>query len=124
MHYVLNCLMLTKCDACGQIIEVMNMNQHLVKECDRKANYRSCRRCKESIRIEVLQKHEANQVCLPWKPPSQANRCPLCHKDIGPGERGWKTHLMSKKCPANERNNPEENANNLLADHEEHFHQE
>ena len=26
LHYVLNCLMLTKCDACGQIIEVMNVN--------------------------------------------------------------------------------------------------
>ena len=43
---------------------------------------------------------------MPWKPAGQANRCPLCHKDIGAGERGWRQHLKSKKCFANVRNNP------------------
>lgn len=30
------------------------------------------------------------------KPLDQANRCPLCHKDIAPGEDGWKLHLLQQ----------------------------
>jgi hypothetical protein len=110
LHYVINCLMLSNCNACGQIIEVANMNMHLIKECDKKALYKQCKRCKESIRLEIYQSHIEAEHCLPWKPPSQANRCPLCHENIAPGDRGWKAHLMQKKCTANERNDPKSRA--------------
>ena len=90
LHYVLNCLMLTNCNACAQIIEVSTLNTHLAKECAHKEQHRQCKRCRESIHVDEYAQHTASLDCLPRKPASQANRCPLCHKDIGAGERGWR----------------------------------
>ena len=84
------------------------MTSHLIKECVKKDLYKQCKKCKESIRLDVYDAHDKAKTCNPWKPANQANRCPLCHTDIAPGEKGWRLHLMSKKCPANERNNPEQ----------------
>jgi len=100
--------MLTNCNACGQIIEVSALNTHLLKECVKKDGFKQCKRCKESIAIDAHDAHTKALTCPPWKPASQASRCPLCHKDIGAGERGWRQHLMTKKCLANERNTPYE----------------
>lgn len=108
LHYVISCLMLTNCNACGQIIEVSALNTHLLKECVKKEDYKQCKRCKESISTEIYDEHTSALACAPWKPVSQANRCPLCHKDIGAGEKGWRQHLMTKKCTGNERNTPYE----------------
>ena len=83
------------------------MNGHLLKECIKKDTYKQCKRCKESISTEHYEQHTAKKACAPWKPLAQANRCPLCHKDIPPGDKGWRTHLMTKKCVANERNHPQ-----------------
>lgn len=107
MHYVVNCLMLTNCHACSQIIEVSSLNSHLVKECVKKHEFKTCKRCRESISVAEFEQHDKAQTCMPWKPLGQANRCPLCHKDIGAGEKGWRQHLMTKRCFANERNNPQ-----------------
>jgi len=52
LHYVVSCLMLTNCNACGQIIEVSSLNSHLVKECVKKDQHKQCKRCRESIHIE------------------------------------------------------------------------
>jgi hypothetical protein len=106
LHYLSYCLMLTNCLACGQIIEVSALNAHLVKECAQRSMFKQCKRCRESIAASEYDAHVALGACLPWKPPGAANRCALCHKDIGPGERGWRQHLMQKRCPAHERNNP------------------
>jgi len=83
------------------------MNAHLVKECAKKDLFKQCKRCKESIRLDEYEAHTSANKCLPHKSPIQANRCPLCHKDVPPGEKGWKEHLMKKKCPNNERTNPQ-----------------
>ena len=41
--------------------------------------------------------------CIPAKLLTIANRCPLCHQDIQPGENGWKKHLIKDGCPNNDR---------------------
>lgn len=62
-----------------------------------------CPRCKESVRTEIFEQHVQEMNCLISKPESDANRCPLCHLDIGPGPIGWKRHLVYEGCPNNER---------------------
>jgi len=64
----MNCLMLTNCNACAQIIEVSSLNNHLLKECLKKENYRQCKRCKESIYVEQYEAHFTAKGCMPWKP--------------------------------------------------------
>eukprot|EP00347_Sterkiella_histriomuscorum_P005376 403356849 len=105
-HYLNSCLMLTNCAGCTQIIEIQVVNSHLLKECTEKALYKQCINCKEAFLKDQMEEHKLsdNPGCHPPKPTSQANRCPLCHQDIGPVEQGWKDHLLSKSCPNNDRN--------------------
>ena len=39
LHFLNNCPMLTSCPGCGQIVEKLTLNVHLVKECTEKANF-------------------------------------------------------------------------------------
>jgi centrosomal protein CEP104 len=88
--------MLTNCNGCGQIIEISAINNHLIKECSEKALYKQCKKCKESFHKDGYDPHVKEAKCQPAKSLSQNNRCPLCHKDIPPLEKGWKDHLLSK----------------------------
>lgn len=37
-----DCALLAPCPACAQVVEVAGMPEHLLDECDQKANYVSC----------------------------------------------------------------------------------
>ena len=103
MHFWKDCAMLTECKHCSQVIEIETYNQHLLKECDKASEFKQCPRCKESIHQSSFDKHTESKDCLISKPPKAANRCPLCHQDIKPGEAGWKKHLIEDRCPKNPR---------------------
>ena len=104
LHYWRECPMLTSCSRCQQIIEVATLNDHLLHECAQKANHQQCGRCGEAIASKFYKMHVKRNSCLKKEPLSVASRCPLCHKNIGPGEEGWKSHLLTGKgCPKNER---------------------
>ena len=104
LHYWRECPMLTSCSRCQQIIEVATLNDHLLNECSQKSNHQQCGRCGEAIASKFYKMHVKRNSCLVKEPLSKASRCPLCHKNIGPGEEGWKKHLLTGKgCPKNER---------------------
>ena len=77
----------------------------MIKECTEKDNFKRCKTCKESFHKDSLESHQTANQCQAMKPVSVANRCPLCHKDIAPLDKGWKDHLLSKACSKNDRNN-------------------
>ena len=80
------------------------MNDHLVEECDNSKDFKRCPRCKEAVHVRDFEQHLDEALCNVAKPPSSANRCPLCHQDIKPaGPEGWKRHLLVDICPNNER---------------------
>lgn len=103
IHLWKDCPMLTLCQMCEQVVEISCLNTHLLEECDFKKSFRKCPRCKEAIHSNNYKQHTDEMACLPNKPLNVANRCPLCHSDIMPGEMGWKSHLISEGCPNNER---------------------
>ncbi|CDW88088.1 centrosomal protein of 104 kda [Stylonychia lemnae] len=103
MHYWRECIMLTECTFCSQVIEISTYNQHLLNECDKAKDFKQCGRCKESVNVAEYEQHVADKSCLINKPLKAANRCPLCHQDIKPGESGWKKHLTDEGCPKNPR---------------------
>jgi len=55
LHYVLKCLMLANCVACTQIIEVSTYNFHKISECEKKSDFRQCRRCKEAVEVDFYE---------------------------------------------------------------------
>ena len=97
--------MLTNCPGCTQIVEISALNSHLIKECQERDLFKKCKTCKEAFHKDEIEAHQTLNKCLMQKATSLANRCPLCHKDIGPLEKGWKDHLLGKTCPKNDRNN-------------------
>ncbi|RMX65269.1 hypothetical protein DD238_005696 [Peronospora effusa] len=102
-HFWGNCKMLTPCKMCGQVIEISTLNEHLLAECEMQQNHRECPRCGEAIITKFYERHVSLDDCTHRAPLESANRCPLCHDDIAPGEKGWRRHLLDEGCPNNPR---------------------
>ena len=72
MHYWRDCPMLTACGQCGQIIEVADLNRHLVEECDQNQAFR-------------------------YDPPLGQDLsfagCPLCFNELPGTDEGVRQHL-------------------------------
>ena len=90
IHFWKDCPMLIICPQCEQTIEILALNDHLLKECE-VGGTKQCDRCLEAIPTagDEYEIHVEEQSCQPAKPPNVANRCPLCHEDIPPGMKGW-----------------------------------
>lgn len=105
IHWWKDCPMLVSCPLCSQAVDIITLNPHLLKECEMHDEMRECPRCREAIHIDEFEIHVEEQACLPGKPVSRANRCPLCHDDVGSGVEGWKGHILEEGCPNNDRSN-------------------
>lgn len=105
-HYLYDCPMLIVCALCDQVVEICRLNEHLTTECTVKDRPKLCPRCKEAIQLNKFDEHVKRGTCRPALPLAEANRCPLCHADIDPGDEGWKKHLRDGTgCPYNDRTN-------------------
>lgn len=102
-HHEKDCVMFVKCAYCDTLLEVKNFNRHLLKDCSKKGNFKECKRCKEPIEIDLYKLHVEENGCEPAKNLNVANRCPLCHRDVQPHERGWVFHLTKEKCKLHNR---------------------
>ncbi|RUS82487.1 hypothetical protein EGW08_009750, partial [Elysia chlorotica] len=49
IHYWKNCPMLKRCTNCKQVVEIATYTDHLLTECEAKANFGKCPRCSEAI---------------------------------------------------------------------------
>ncbi|ELT95484.1 hypothetical protein CAPTEDRAFT_170133 [Capitella teleta] len=102
LHYWKNCPMLKRCSFCKQVVEIAGLTDHLVSECENKANFGKCPRCKEAVPKAELDQHLAEKSCTEAE--AGKNHCPLCHLNLPSGEDSWKEHLMGKEgCKANPR---------------------
>lgn len=91
--------MLTQCWECGQVIEIANLDEHLLEECEQRLEYKLCSKCKGVYRVEDFGSHE----CVRPKPQG-AVKCQLCKESVHPaGEIGWRKHVIEERCSANPR---------------------
>jgi hypothetical protein len=102
-HFNNECLFFINCENCNKNIEIKKLTNHRLNECKKKNEYKLCKRCKEAISSNIYDKHVKDNNCLPAKNPNSSNRCPLCHKDIGPGDKGFIQHLIKEECPQHNR---------------------
>ncbi|KAI9007147.1 hypothetical protein BC832DRAFT_432104 [Gaertneriomyces semiglobifer] len=102
-HYWRDCPMLMNCSLCKLIVEIPMLTDHRLKDCDRKADWRRCPRCKEAVKCTEFAAHIATHACRPAPTDPGVHRCPLCHQDVPDDEDGWKVHLMQDGCPGSDR---------------------
>ncbi|PRD24681.1 UNVERIFIED_CONTAM: Centrosomal protein [Trichonephila clavipes] len=110
-HYDKECPMLIRCSNCKQIVEIASLTEHLLEECESKSQYQQCPLCLEAIPSLNFDNHIKIRMCTMAKSSSEANHCPLCHKNIEPEEQGWRNHLMSDNgCAFNPRRKDKKNS--------------
>ena len=95
-NHIKVCKMYTECDKCKNFIEIKNLTKHRLNECKHKNEFKQCDRCKEAINSKEYDNHVKIKKCNIYK--SNYNRCPLCHKDILYGNKGFYRHLMIEGC--------------------------
>ncbi|KAL6459112.1 hypothetical protein MHYP_G00325840 [Metynnis hypsauchen] len=104
LHYWKHCPMLCRCLQCRQVVEISSLTEHLLTECEHRADFVQCPCCSEAIIRDQLTEHAQSTTCNSL-PDGSCNHCPLCHENFPPGEEGWKSHLMdsSAGCRQNTR---------------------
>jgi centrosomal protein CEP104 len=97
-EHQLQCVMFTTCNGCNNCIEVRVLTNHKLTSCTNKDNFIMCKICKEAINKDEYDNHQKIGKCNPAKNPNSSNRCPLCHKDIMPTDKGFYVHLVEEGC--------------------------
>eukprot|EP00826_Nyctotherus_ovalis_P003464 TRINITY_DN10706_c0_g1_i1.p1 TRINITY_DN10706_c0_g1~~TRINITY_DN10706_c0_g1_i1.p1 ORF type:complete len:772 (+),score=197.96 TRINITY_DN10706_c0_g1_i1:73-2388(+) len=102
LHMLNDCPMLYLCLSCGKIIEIININSHLLTECEGRKSFAECPVCCEAVSKHELDTHVDEGACNPAD--NAAIRCPLCHMDVVPATiEAWRNHILVQQCPNNER---------------------
>eukprot|EP00057_Strongylocentrotus_purpuratus_P005940 XP_011660414.1 PREDICTED: centrosomal protein of 104 kDa [Strongylocentrotus purpuratus] len=102
VHYWKYCPILTKCHNCKQVVEISTLTEHILTECDKRADFAQCPRCSETHSKADIDRYVSEKLCQPSKPGTA--RCPTCHLNIPEGEESWKKHLLGKDgCKASKR---------------------
>eukprot|EP00826_Nyctotherus_ovalis_P048724 TRINITY_DN5767_c0_g1_i7.p1 TRINITY_DN5767_c0_g1~~TRINITY_DN5767_c0_g1_i7.p1 ORF type:complete len:475 (-),score=76.82 TRINITY_DN5767_c0_g1_i7:66-1490(-) len=95
-HLYKVCPMLMHCLECGFILEIANLNTHLLKECREKTLYKECENCGEAVRVDRWNMHKENRCS---RTDSGAIRCAKCHDNVRPGTmKAWRQHILGKNC--------------------------
>jgi centrosomal protein CEP104 len=100
LHYWKDCSLLAPCTACGQVVEVAGMADHLLDECEHKADYISCDITGLVVRKDGYDAWKKSPQCEPC--PQGMIFCPLCLISVSDTDEAWKEHLFYK-CPKNTR---------------------
>ena len=103
IHQYKDCPMLMQCTNCKQIIEISNLNNHLLNECDFKDKFIKCNKCKQVVEKDTINDHQTSENCFDVNEDKE-KLCPLCHLNIIMDDI-WKIHFLENGCQHNIRAN-------------------
>uniref|UniRef100_A0A671K4Q6 Centrosomal protein of 104 kDa n=1 Tax=Sinocyclocheilus anshuiensis TaxID=1608454 RepID=A0A671K4Q6_9TELE len=63
LHYWKHCLMLQRCLQCRQVVEIASLTEHLLTECERRADFTQCPLCSEALTRDKLTEHAQSAAC-------------------------------------------------------------
>ncbi|XP_016142780.1 centrosomal protein of 104 kDa-like [Sinocyclocheilus grahami] len=86
LHYWKHCPMLQRCLQCRQVVEIASLTEHLLTECERRADFTQCPLCSEALTRDKLTEHAQSAACNPPTSGGNCNHCPLCHENFASGE--------------------------------------
>uniref|UniRef100_A0A8C1VM99 Centrosomal protein 104 n=1 Tax=Cyprinus carpio TaxID=7962 RepID=A0A8C1VM99_CYPCA len=86
LHYWKHCPMLQCCLQCRQVVEIASLTEHLLTECEQRANFTQCPLCSEALTRDKLIEHAQCASCNAPASGENCNHCPLCHENFASGE--------------------------------------
>ena len=103
LHLFKECVMLSACVHCQQVLEIPTIRDHMLSECDKNDDLKQCPRCKQVFHQNEFEKHTKEAKCA--ANPEDHPVCPLCNLDISTLSKNykeaWHQHLVLNKCPKN-----------------------
>jgi centrosomal protein CEP104 len=91
--------MLTRCVDCNKVVEISELTNHHLNECEFKQFYKEHGLCK----LHILKAEAHKHLCTKPKP-AGAVKCPICYENVFPNTNiGWRKHLLVDKCGKNPR---------------------
>uniref|UniRef100_A0AAR2KEX6 Centrosomal protein of 104 kDa n=1 Tax=Pygocentrus nattereri TaxID=42514 RepID=A0AAR2KEX6_PYGNA len=63
LHYWKHCPMLCRCLQCRQVVEISSLTEHLLTECEHRADFVQCPCCSEAIIRDQLTEHAQSTTC-------------------------------------------------------------
>ncbi|RXN34496.1 centrosomal protein of 104 kDa-like [Labeo rohita] len=63
LHYWKHCPMLQRCLQCRQVVEIASLTEHLLTECERRADFTQCPLCSEALTRDKLTEHAQSAAC-------------------------------------------------------------
>jgi len=109
MHLWKECPMLATCRYCNQVVEIPDLNNHMLEECSKSDNFSKCPRCQMAIENKFYDEHTSAPKCKIFNLKGNSIRCYLCQKDFpvqgNDIEQAWRDHLVVKGCSVNPRTN-------------------
>ena len=100
LHYWKDCLLLSSCPACAQVVEIAGMADHLLDECEFKSMYVCCEVTGLAIRSDEYPQFQESEHYKPA--PNDCFYCPLCYEAVPDSDEAWKKHI-TMHCTANSR---------------------
>ena len=97
LHYWKDCASLAPCPACAQVVEVAGMADHLLEECEHKAEYVQHTASGLAVRKDELADWADFPACAAGK-----MYCPLCQASVADTDDAWRAHLFDE-CTKNTR---------------------
>lgn len=102
--------MLMACPKCEQVIEISELTEHLIVECEQsKDAYDACSACGQAILHSELEAHARAGPPACRATVHGVKRCPLCAEEVelgADGKQGWSMHFLEHGCTANPRPKP------------------
>ena len=66
MHYWQDCPLLMSCSRCQQVVEIATLQEHLLDECERRADFAACPTCGDALEAGAkFEEHVAARSCRP-----------------------------------------------------------
>jgi centrosomal protein CEP104 len=101
-HFHAECPMLCNCPFCQLPVEIREINDHLVEDCERRSRVSRCPRCRCAVRLDAFDAHVTAKKCPPFDPDTVV--CPLCATRLPNIDSFWFAHVMHPPyCSGNTR---------------------
>jgi hypothetical protein len=101
-HFQSECPMLLSCPLCQLPVEIRDINDHLVDDCQHRERVSRCPKCRCAFRSDAIDAHVQANKCVAAS--HDTIECSLCHTRLPNIDAFWSAHILEPPyCSGNTR---------------------